>query len=289
MPISGRVKIYLLERYLTTSKAYWDSNSWHGVYSVFEIWFPIEKDEAPNIYPTSLILLGAFIVVWTSWGKRYFNAWLRPLSLSLVLHMAFMYAFYRELRPYSSYYFLPELFFCAAVLANSIGAIRARYVSLFLTGGLLVLAIVHYDFLEIEPNRRWTTRVRAAYELKSRVKPGEKAAAVWPGVFAQFSGLPLTPLDGIIGSNDYLMNYIEKDREIEYAIEREIRYIITPLFPGILDNRPPFDDNEWVYKVLKSMRAHRKQLRKVYSIDRWAILEVLPVAEEKLRQQKQHL
>ena len=62
-----------------------------------------------------------------------------------------------------------------------------------------------------------------------------RVGAFWPGLFAALSQRPVTPLDGIIGSDDYFRTHVQAGTELDYALANGVGYIAVYL-PGSLDD-----------------------------------------------------
>jgi len=111
MPISGRVKLFFLEWFYPAEAQYWRSDEWFGLFEAFTRFFPwINQVSLTNkvIYTLAVVGLSQVII----WNRRFsaaFPTGIKLMSLAVILHTIFMYVFYRELRPYSSYYFVPEI------------------------------------------------------------------------------------------------------------------------------------------------------------------------------------
>jgi hypothetical protein len=226
------------------------------------------------------LLVAANAVAWSRWGRRELPEAFRLLSVAVTAHAIYLYVGYRELRPYTSYYFAPELLFVVTTLAWGISAIRGRVAAVAVMIWVLVVSDLRWDVRKLSPVGYWSTRVEFAKNLPE-LSGGETIAAFWPGAFAAFSGLDVVPLDGVIGSQEFLDDYIKTGREIDYLRERGIRWIVvgarTPEL--ILGNEKP-TTREWSVVGHTRMWEVRDDLRHVHSRGLWQLFELKVAAHQ---------
>lgn len=237
MPLSGRVKLFYLHIVFPTLPDYLASEEWRGLFSAFGRLLPL-PGRVVMVLTVPLLALG-FWAVWRGRPRSPATAAL-PTAVSLLSwvvlgHLLFMHVAYRELRPYTSYYFAPELLWFSLVVALQagqwIGAARSgRWMRrapalalLLLAVGVAAVAWVNRDW---QPRDYWTQRLALAEAIPQHVPPGARVGAFWPGVFAQFSERPIVPLDGIIGSQDYFESYVQHGCELSYLADESIPYLI---------------------------------------------------------------
>lgn len=247
MPISGRVKLFYLDTFFPDLISYLNSDEWHGSFHIFDsvlglIFLPVTK-----IIRYLLIFLMFFVVSLIVWRNRlsiFFPQSIKIFGAIIFLHLIYMHFFYRELRPYTAYYFTPEILFVVLVIAFgvrklfllSISDVRppskdVRFYSFFKYMYMLIIAFSIYLFTsawirhDLHPVLPWIERLKLAEDISRLVPVNEKVAAFWPGLFAQFSKRQVVSLDGIIGSNEYFQRYIKTGREIDYMLEENIKYL----------------------------------------------------------------
>jgi len=265
MPISGRVKMYYSRTFYGAWPAYFASDEWTGMLHAFSDPFPWL---APWAFVwTPLLFCGALALAFRrriprgvrppgkalAPGARPAAALpemcgssgvaLRLLGAALLGHVLCMHLLYRVLEPRSAYYFAPELLWVGLVLATGLswparhpGASTVarsrrllRGVAALAAGAALIVAGLAWSERELVPDRYWTKRLDLADDIRELVPVGERAAAFWPGCFAQFSGRLVTPLDGVVGSNEYFQNCVKERRELDYLLERRRPYLATLL------------------------------------------------------------
>ncbi len=271
MPLSGRAKLFFLHAFYPTSAAYWASEEWKGMFTLFGTWLP-ESAWETQVGLTLAVLAVAHGVAWSPWSRRELPDWIRVLSVTVLLHTLYMQFVYRELRPYTEYYFAPEVLFVGATLALWIAALESRLARAALLAWLLVTSSATWGALELKPSSYWTTRLALAEQLP-RLAHGRRVAAFWPGCFGWFSGVEITPLDGITGSNEFLKQVVEQKREIDWALDQGIRIVVTAGNPGLLGPRPP-RIGQWSELGNREVWASRQRFRVVGRSGPWMALEV---------------
>lgn len=177
------------------------------------------------------------------WTRRKSSA--VPTSLVLLAvtvagHLAYMHLGYRELRPYTSYYFAPEVVFvvltgCTAVkmaLAGRGATSEALTFSRRSTVALLGMtaaftSLLCYRSLDVPQSAFWEQRLEMAHDIDRLVPADATVSAFWPGMFAEFARRPVAPLDGIIGSRSYLRDYVKPERQIDYMTAQGSTYLVV--------------------------------------------------------------
>jgi hypothetical protein len=225
MPISSRVKLYLMQAFLPTWDDYWASHEWHGLPSLFQLALP-KLGWKTTVGVSTSVLIFADIIAWSRWGRRALPDALRLLAVVASAHAIYFYFGYRELRPYTNYYFAPEFLLVVLVFAWSISLVRGRVAALGVMAWVLVTSSASWDVRKPRADAYWSSRVALAEKLPELTK-GETAAAFWPGAFASFSGLDIVPLDGVIGSHAFFADYVKSGREIDYLREHRVRWIVV--------------------------------------------------------------
>lgn len=245
MPISGRVKLFYLELFHPTLTSYVVSDEWRGLFDAFGTLLPLP---GVIVYPLALLLLAtAVYLVWHLRNRAVFPTGVQLFALVVIGHVGYLYLLYRELRPYSSYYFALELLWVTLVAALLAGwgvalaqdkTARRRRALLTLTGVACVAALgvtaVTWQQLSTQAQDYWRMRVALARDIAEIVPQGERVGAFWPGALAHFSGRGVVPLDGIIGSNEYFEGYVRPGRELDYLAETAVSYlaIFLPYAPA---------------------------------------------------------
>ncbi|MFH1143027.1 MAG: hypothetical protein V1774_00615 [Candidatus Eisenbacteria bacterium] len=249
MQVSGQVKSYYVEVFFTSAAQYLSSDEWWALVHAFSNLIPIALP-LPVIW-TLLVLLAAFLLAWRRGPDGHPQLTLRLFSLAVLTHALTLYIFYRELMTRNAYYFAPTVLWAAYVfaralpeprepalarpLATRLRRPRAWVASVAAAGALLILALAS-PTARVEPQPYWLKRMQLAEDIRRFVPPGEHVGAFWPGVFAQFCGRPVTPLDGVVGSRSYLEDYIKRGRELDYMLERDRPYLAVhlPMYPDSL-------------------------------------------------------
>lgn len=266
IPISGRVKLFYLDLFYPTWSEYYASDEWQGFLAAFtQTFFRSEPFNA--ILPSIIIVLSAlafcFTLVWQKRSRPLFPVSIRILSLVAACHLIFMHVFYQEVRPYTSYYFAPEIIWLAAVFSyyGSGYALRSskflfasdwfskKNVFQFVLSAFIIIGSMWVFFTawvehkpELDP--RWQQRIKLAADI-ARLTPDEASvAAIWPGLFAQLSNKPIIPLDGIVSSNGYFEAYVKPGRQLDYVREKPHPYLAIYL-PVPLDKLPDVTSDQY--------------------------------------------
>jgi len=112
----------------------------------------------------------------------------------------------------------------------------------------------------------WDQRISMARDLDTILPADATVCAFWPGAFAQFSNRRVRSLDGIIGSEEFFMNYVKTGKEIDYCLEQNNQVHIIIYLPGpwedILKNNPP-PIPTWSYVGMVRLWEKRKYEMKV--------------------------
>lgn len=317
VPISGRVKIFYMNTFFPDWESYFRSNEWHGPYQIFDSVFflnalPVHKGVR---YIIALIMIsGALFIVWRYRNSRFFPASIKLLGTVVLLHLLYMQLFYRELRPYTAYYFMPEVLFFVLALAfytkklflcSNKGiqfSFKLQRLRIYARehGYLFIVAMSAIVFsgawikYELHPHPSWVERVNLAEDISRMVPEHEKVGAFWPGLFAQFSDRQIVPLDGIIGSNEYFQKYVKTGREIDYLLEKDVRFLAIYLpkdFNKAFSSNEEPEIHHWSRLGFQRLWKNRHYITKILSArpiqssnSAWYLIEVDPSAELKVSQ-----
>lgn len=278
VPISARVKLFYLDSFYPDLKSYIYSDEWRGLVSSVTDLYRLDRVPVHIALKTGAVLflfsLGFFVVVRFR-RSRYFPVSLKLLTITVALHIVYMHVVYRELRPYTSYYFAPEIFWLVYVVAcyanfrfREIAApYRARgYLALVIVPVLIATVFwLKYDWMKPAPY--WSERLNLARDVRHTVPEGERVGAFWPGLFAQYSGREVVPLDGVVGSNDYFQTYVKNGREIDYLRERKIRFVVVYLRqrPEVLFSMESEPAIEWPFLGIRRLWQNRRSVERVVS------------------------
>lgn len=289
MPISGRVKVYYLNTFYPSWGAYLSSNEWKGLFFTMRDVFALPNELKLLVLLALALMAAGLVLVFLFKNSARIPASLKILTLAVIAHVAFMQIVYRELRPYSGYYFSVELawaFLWACSLLNwSFSVFQEAVERLpnpnFLRHALPTLAglVISVFFVislgskyvglhELKASRYSIERVNLAHDIERLVPAGEQVGAFWPGVFAEFSNRSIIPLDGIIGSEEYFTDYLQKGREMDYLFEHSAEYVVIYLkkLPGgaFSDKAPAVFDwtvlgtrKVWEYRHISKIIAAR--------------------------------
>ncbi len=244
MPISGRVKLFYMNTFFPDLASYLASDEWFGPYHLFGRILMLGEILGNDRIAVLIAVLAVFpISLRIAWRNRALSTipesiWF--LAVVATLHLAYMHLFYRELRPYTDYYFILEVLFVVLTVAISVAkggeglvrAIRRRSRpdaagSACLAAAVLSLAVFVMSWTkhDLRPKRYWIERLKLAEDISNSVPEDERVAAFWPGALAQFGRRPVVPLDGVVGDNEYFQKYVKTGRELDYCIENDIRYL----------------------------------------------------------------
>lgn len=258
-PISGRVKLFYVSTFYPDLPAYLRSNEWHGMLSAVTVlpglgWLP----EILGLTLAAFVLagIGYLVIRDLRRSEPVLSAAPRVLAIVVLLHGLFMHFAYRELRPYTAYYFTPALVLIGMVLgeqlasvASATGDVARRRRALVLA--LLAAALGHSLWVSSKrdprPSPSWVHRVEIAREARRILGADGEVGAFWPGAIAWFGGLQTVPLDGVIGSDAYLERYLMQGREFDYLNERGIDHVVAllPDGPEMLFADSPPDVPSW--------------------------------------------
>ena len=239
MPISGRVKLFYMQTFYPTLGSYLASEEWRGLFSAFAEVFP-SPDRLIFLLTYPLIGAGSWLV----WRERDARPGLTLLTAVILSHVLFMQLVYRELRPYTNYYFAPEALWLGLTLATRTdqgstprGAadlnLRSRlqgYLPPLIAAACILIALFAWSQFKPQPLDYWVQRVNLAHDMQRIVPPDERVAAFWPGTLAHFSNRQVIPLDGIIGSQAYFETYVQPGRELDYLRDHNVRYLAIALY-----------------------------------------------------------
>lgn len=272
MPISGRVKLFLMRESLPTLDAWRASEEWRGMLSLFGVWLP-KLDIWPKAIATFGLFLGAQAVAWSSWGRRELGGEARVLAALTLVHVLYMHLLYGEVRPYTNYYFAPELLFVTWVLGSWVANVRWRPAAFALAAYVLVTSSAGWGALDTEVEATWRDRIDLAKRLPELVGDGDRVGAFWPGAFAAFSGLPMTPLDGVIGSNAYFEEVVREGREVEWALEHGVNFIVSRGTPQVLLGKTPPKSELWSFVGQHRIWAQRARLKRRLQRGAWTVVQ----------------
>ena len=255
LPISGRVKLFYLQTHFPDLTSYLNSDEWKGLFLAFTQYLPVVSSLPAKEAAFFTVASSALLLCLMAWlmDRKIFSPGLIALTVAIVCHALFMQLVYRELRPYARYYFAPEVLWFVLVV-SSLGAgslptfnVRsAAYgraarglivatIACMIAVGSLVFAARQWVFKEFPLNLYWAQRIELARDFSEHTAADAKIGAFWPGAFAQFGDRPVTPLDGIAGSNRYFEEFVKPGREYRYMQENEIPYVAIFLYKHPLD------------------------------------------------------
>jgi len=284
MPISGRVKLYYLNAFYPTLTSYLHSDEWTGPYNLFDKVFGLRyvlRLPAAAIYLLAAIaLLTAWGFVWVTRRSNLLPPSLRLLAIIVFLHLLYMQLGYRELRPYTAYYFAPELLFVVLAVAFFVTGLagqtappwrRPAAVAVCCGAiGICAVAWVVWHTHDRSLRPYWVARLNLAADIARLVPADARVAAFWPGLLGEFSQHPVTPLDGIIGSQSYFGDYVKKGREMDYMRTHNIHYLaiyLTEDVARLLDGPAPLIQNWSDLGQLRLWQA-RQAVKRVLSVRR---------------------
>ena len=181
---------------------------------------------------------------------------------------------YRELRPYSDYYFAAEVVWITLVLAYCVSRpIGHRTTRETITSGnklffgkgrgsfrmMVVLAsicvaVTSWFHFQPEPSPLWIQRLNLADDMKQLLPANQhQIGAVWSGALAQFSGKMIIPLDGLVGSNEFFQTYVKTGRQFDYLLEQPEAYLAVylPVAPEYLSAKTLAHLHPWNLNVEK--------------------------------------
>lgn len=248
MPISGRTKLALLDLHTTGFVDYLQSDEWHGVFSILACSFGVKSLWFAIPLAAGLVYVGVRRFSIASPSARF-------LLLGVACHTLFMHVVYREVRPYTNYYFSAEVIAAAYLFAEAVAVgldyLRQRMRPVALkrccygatSAVVLLVGAATLMFYTAKARDKWVWRWQMAERLRA-LPSDEKVAAFWPGAFAYVSGRSVFPLDGIVGSEEYL-DVVREGRELEYVRSRDIDYVVIADLPpdAIHASKPPEIDS----------------------------------------------
>ena len=275
VPVSGRVKVFLMDTFLEArGQSYWDSEEWRGLISLFGTWLPKTSREASVAlaYGAILVSLG---FVFSPKGRKELPDSYRVLGVLACLHCLYMQFVYREVRPYTNYYFAPEALFVVLSVGAWLSTLKPRLGTAILIAAIALSSQASWGALDMEKRSYWTQRIAISKDTEKAAK-GAPVGSFWPGTLAGVTDLDVTPLDGIIGSNAYFEEYVKSGREIEYAFERGLAYLVVNGNPKrFLAKKAPKVDR-WSTMDLHKIWEHRERFKVVKRRGPWTLLKVLP-------------
>jgi hypothetical protein len=262
MPISGRVKLFYLATYFPTLQSYIFSDEWSGVFAAvakligLEYGFKIaginSKYAILAVVPLAVILFAlGVLTAYREYRRKGVTSFV-VFTAGIVLHAAYMQFFYRELRMYTAYYFVPELIWMVIVVGRYWSASlalaevasnipssedRRRITAKAVLGcAMAAVALASIHVRTAAPAPFWTARLTVAEaigrEIERTPELAQRIGAFWPGALAYFSKAPIAPLDGIISSQRYFENYVKAGKQLDYALEHGIDNLLVLLMPA---------------------------------------------------------
>lgn len=255
MPISGRVKLHYMTKALPTLKAYLASDEWRGALTLLQKVFKISQKAkviSPGTWGLWAAAIGVGAVLWRKVPRA--RLWLG----TVFLHWAFMQFVYRELRPYTNYYFAAEILTVCVVVGIALNWLIAQLPwresqRAYALPGVALLLVTFWWAKDadrsIRPTARWETRLQLARNL-DRLPSKARVGAFWPGVFAYYSQRPVFPLDGIIGSQDYFEDVVKEKAMLDYAKEQGIEYIVSHVPPRAIQGSGRPSSRDWASGAL---------------------------------------
>ena len=256
MPISGRVKLFYLATYFPTLQSYIFSDEWSGVFAAvanligLEYGFKIaginSKYAILAVVPLAVILFAlGVLAAYREYRRKGVTSFV-VFTAGIVLHTAYMQFFYRELRMYTAYYFVPELIWMAIVVGRywaasldraEAGQDRRRIQPDVVLGCMMTaVALAGIHVRTAAPVPFWTARLTVAQaivqEIERTPEIARRIGAFWPGALAYFSKAPIAPLDGMISSQRYFDNYVKTGKQLDYALEHGIDNLLVLLMPA---------------------------------------------------------
>lgn len=255
VPISGRVKQFYLHTHYPDLSSYLNSEEWKGLFLAFTQYLPMLSSLSIRECVVFTVVSSTLVVYLMSRlvDREIFSPGLIGLTVAVVCHAFFMQLAYRELRPYARYYFAPEVLWFILVtsrmaadfhptfrLRPATPSLAARGVILstiacMIAAGSLIFAARQWVYKEYPIIPYWSQRIKLAGDFSDTVPGDAKVGAFWPGAFAQFGDRPVTPLDGVAGSNRYFQEFVKTGREYQYMRENDISYIAIFLFEPPLE------------------------------------------------------
>jgi hypothetical protein len=232
MPISGRGKLFYLSAFFPDRASYLAFDEWRALFQVLPavIRLPASVTLSTRVAVTLMLITAGLLVVWRLHRPGRLPASLAILAWAALGRVLFMQFAYGELREYTSYYFA-EMWWLAVCLTFWISQpARSTRQAVAAVAAAVVIGVVGFEWATrtLAPSTYWIGRINLAADI-SRLPSDAKVGAFWPGCFAAFSGRDIAPLDGIVGSNDYLQKYVKAGKEFGYIRERGIEYIAVYL------------------------------------------------------------
>ncbi len=287
VPLSGRAKQFYLELWYPSLSAYLASDEWWGLATAFlknMAWYPLEIRSAPTalaVILTGLVVIGATVsqrdsVIEQPSGRRLL-VW---LALSAGLHALVMYGYHREVRPYTSYYFLPETLLLALSLVSMLNLLVVRFTRRpVVVWGALALGSCAMTASSVPtPHPAWVDRLRMAEHLRTSIPTNATVGAYWPGALAYYGTLPVVPLDGIIASRDYQDEVMANQRQLRELCQRPRPHLVVNLgkpVPEFLADPPSTKPWSWSRAgLLQMVQFGLDRLEPRAAFGNWALFEL---------------
>jgi hypothetical protein len=275
VPVSGRVKVFLMDSFLADrGQSYWDTEEWRGLISLFGTWLPKTSREATVALSYGGLLAGLGIVFGRR-GRTTLPDAYRVLGVLVVLHAAYMQLMYREVRPYTNYYFAPEVFFVVLSMGAWLASLAPRLGTAVLIGALMLSSQATWGAMDMKARSYWIHRIKISEDLEAMAK-GAPVGSFWPGTLAGVTDLNVTPLDGIIGSNAYFDEVVKSGGEVDYALDKGLAYIVVNGNPKRFLAKTPPKVNRWSMMDLHKLWERKERFKVVKRRGPWTILKVLP-------------
>lgn len=224
MPISGRVKRFYLETVHPTWSDYLGSQEWYGVFSAFaeSVWVGMSPPWIAWAIAVLVVLVPLLLLAIRELrvdpSSRRLPSSLGVLALASSANLLLMYGWYRELRPYTAYYFAGEVVFVAAAGAWLLA--RAPWPRAVLAAcAAVLLATSAGRYASFGPNEYWATHLAVIEDVRA-LPPDATVGAYWPGALGVLSQHPILPLDGIIASPEYFDEWVRPGRDLDWLLAR---------------------------------------------------------------------
>ena len=178
------------------------------------------------------------------------------------------------MRPYTNYYFAPEALFVLISFGAWFARLAPKIGTSVLIAGLMLASQASWGTLDMSKRSYWTQRIAISQDTE-RLAKGAPVGSFWPGTLAGVTDLDVTPLDGIIGSNAYFEDYVKEGRELDYAFEQKLAYIVVNGNPKrFLGSKAPKVDR-WSTMDTYKLWQHRERFEVVKRRGPWTLLKVL--------------
>ncbi|WP_170601176.1 hypothetical protein [Ruegeria arenilitoris] len=282
IPVSGRVKKFYMNLQYPTWESYWASDQWQGLFSM------TDKVWNMSFYVTLLFLAITFIPLISRKYRAFLPKEFLIFSIITMLHLLYLQFIHREVRPYTSYYFLPETIFIlvsvsflfqrfAGIFFEKMGIIKA--VNLRYSGAILATTAIAWAFLqpryELKPSENWRDRLAVVRTASALLQPSDLVGAFWPGLIAYTMPQTVVPLDGIAASPQYFESVVKTGTELERAAELGINHLIVEI-PDNFSILQPIDSvPRWSQIYLSRLsNSENFHFEEVHTEGNWKLLRM---------------